>query len=509
MSSSSDALLFVRNATLAGAAALGLLALKYNDRALFTEKREGMPFAPGDPIFGGLIHQLKNKNRLLDDILDTMEKYNTLTFYATALGLTPNIMTIDPRNVTYLLKDNFSNYVKGPIMLSAMGDLFGHGIFVANGEQWKYQRKAASLIFNVVNFRDHFTELEFLSHKIFDKKAESGKPIDFHDVIYKFTLDSFVYLGFGKQIHALGSKEKVPFAASFDICQSNCFERFIDPFTNLRDALRPIFHPGSLRIKQHLRVIDDFAYTLISERREQLKSGQEYKDLLSRFMNARNENNQTLGDRELRDTVLNFIIAGRDTTAQALSWTFYNLMLHPRIEAKLVAEIHEYLPVEDTIESLEAPKLYEIIKKMTYAHAVFYEVLRLHPSVPTNVKVALEDDVFPDGSPVKKGDSISWSPYAMGRSRQLWGPDARSFRPERWITETGGLRRENAGQWPAFHAGPRICLGQELATLESLVAIVMLLKRYKFSLVPNQEITYDISLTHPMRYGMQVFVERR
>ncbi|KAI9265171.1 cytochrome P450 [Phascolomyces articulosus] len=517
MTSFIDSLSIAQSIALVGATTLGLLSIKYHDRALFTEKRQGIPFVEGAPIVGGLIHQLKNKDVLLDDVVEAMRKYDALTVYATALGLPSTVMTTDPDNVEYLLKGNFSNYVKGPQMLSAMGDLFGHGIFVANGTQWKWQRKAASLIFNVVNFRDYFSEVDLMSTRIFDKKAENGRSMDFHDVIYKFTLDSFVLIGFGKQLNALLSKDKVPFAASFDICQTNCFERFVDPFTNLRDMLKPILQPGSLRIKQHLEIIDDFAYTLIRERREQMKSGGEFKDLLSRFMNAKNENNETLSDKELRDTVLNFIIAGRDTTAQALSWTFYNLMLHPRVEAKLLDEIKQYIPGE--MQSLDAPEVYEIIKKMTYAHAVFYEagslmhnkinVLRLYPSVPNNVKVALEDDVFPDGTIIKKGDSVGWSTYAMARNEKLWGSDAKSFKPERWLSEDGELKRESAGQWPVFHAGPRICLGQHLATLEALIAIVMLLKRYKFSLVPSQTITYDLSLTHPMRYGMHVFIERR
>ena len=159
----------------------------------------------------------------------------------------------------------------------------------------------------------------------------------------------------------------------------------------------------------------------------------------------------------------------------------------------------------------------------------FFEVLRLYPSVPSNIKVALDDDVWPDGTPVRKGDSVVWSPYIQGRNTAVWGPDAKDFRPERWLDENGTLRRESAGQWPAFHAGPRICLGiapdtilwisekkanpivlgQNLATLEALVAIIMLLRRYKFTLAPDQEITYTISLTMPMRNGMKVFVEKR
>ncbi|KAI8141325.1 cytochrome P450 [Fennellomyces sp. T-0311] len=390
-----------------------------------------------------------------------------------------------------------------------MKDLFGHGIFTADGEQWKYQRKTASLIFNVVNFRDQFTEvfikeLNVMSQNIFDKKAVNGTAIDFHDVMHKFTLDSFVLLGFGKQLDSLLSKEKVPFAASFDICQKVCSDRFADPFTDFYDSLK-IFKPGSMRVKDHIKIIDDFAYSLINERREQLARGEEYKDLLSRFMAARNPQGEPLSDKELRDTVLNFIIAGRDTTAQALSWGFYLLMLHPHIEKKLLEEISQHIPQD---RDLDAPEYYETIKKMTYANAVLYEVLRLYPSVPSNGKVALKDDVLPDGTPVKKGDFVLWSPYAMGRSDRVW-ENAKEFKPERWITPEGDLRRESAGKWPAFHAGPRVCLGQNLATLEALVAMMLLLKRYKFSLVPGQEITYLASLTCPMKNGMKVYVERR
>lgn len=147
----------------------------------------------------------------------------------------------------------------------------------------------------------------------------------------------------------------------------------------------------------------------------------------------------------------------------------------------------------------------------THHHYIyrFYEVLRQYPSVPLNQKYALNDDVWPDGTHIRKGDYILWSPWSQGRNEKVWGADAKQFRPERWITPEGDLRRESQGQWPAFHAGPRTCLGQHLATLEALVAIVFLLKRYKFSLLPGQDITYQISLTLPMKDGMKVSVEKR
>ncbi|KAG1445679.1 hypothetical protein G6F56_009830 [Rhizopus delemar] len=254
--------------------------------------------------------------------------------------------------------------------------------------------------------------------------------------------------------------------------------------------------PWKATMKDHLEVVDSFAREVIEKRREEMAKGEEHQDLLSRFMLT----STPLEDKALRDIVLNFVIAGRDTTAQALSWTFYMIMTHPRVEQKLLEEIERHVEKTD---------LYESIKSMTYAHAVFYEVLRLYPSVPLNQKFALADDVWPDGTHIKKGDYVLWCPYAQGRSEKVWGPDAKLFRPERWIGDNGELKRETQGQWPAFHAGPRVCLGQNLATLEALVAISFLLKRYKFSLVPDQEVTYQVSLTLPMLNGMKVTVNKR
>lgn len=90
----------------------------------------------------------------------------------------------------------------------------------------------------------------------------------------------------------------------------------------------------------------------------------------------------------------------------------------------------------------------------------FFEVLRLYPSVPNNIKYALNDDVWPDGTHIRAGDYVAWSTYAQGRSEKAWGPDAKQFKPERWFTPEGELKRESQGQWPVFHVGPRVCLGK-------------------------------------------------
>lgn len=345
-----------------------------------------------------------------------------------------------------------------------------------------------------------------MQDKIFDVACQEQQVVDFHDVMFKFTLDSFIELGFGVELNALSTKGKVPFASAFDEAQKNTFLRFVNPIWPATERILSFLMPWKPSMNEHLDIVDGFARNVTEKRRVQIEAGEVHKDLLSRFMDARNHKGNLLSNDELRDIVLNFVIAGRDTTAQALSWTFYMLMCHPRVEKKLLEEINQHISDDDINDSAS---LYEKIKNMTYAHAVFYEVLRHYPSVPLNQKYALNDDIWPDGTHIKKGDYILWCPYVQGRSEKVWGSDAKQFRPERWITPEGELKRESQGQWPAFHAGPRVCLGQHLATLEALIAIIFLVKRYKFTLMAGQEITYQVSLTLPMRYGMKVMVERR
>ncbi|OBZ86583.1 hypothetical protein A0J61_05360 [Choanephora cucurbitarum] len=492
-------------------AAFFLLACIYNDRAIFDSNRPGIKTKPGWPLVGNLPSLLKNVTRLHDFMLDSCNQLGALTMTMSSLGIPRHIGTLDPKNVEHILKNNFENYIKGPEFHTGMMDLFGNGIFNANGEEWKYQRKTASAIFNVKNFRDQFTivfvgELEIMSKAIFEEAVDRNQAVDFHETMFKFTLDSFIMLGFGVQLNSILTKGQVPFAHAFDEAQKNTFLRFVNPLWPATERLLGFLMPWKASMRNNLKIVNDFARQVIQERRAQMALGEIHTDLLSRFMNAQNHKGDILSDNELRDIVLNFVVAGRDTTAQALSWTFYMLMHHSRVERKLLEEVDSSI-LEEDIHQL--PVLYEKIKKMTYAHAVFFEVLRLYPSVPLNQKYALKDDVWPDGTAIKQGDYVLWCPYAQGRLEKIWGADAKEFRPERWITSEGELRRESPGQWPAFHAGPRVCLGQQLATLEALIVIAFLLKRYKFTLLPGQDITYQISLTLPMKNGMKVMVERR
>jgi len=211
----------------------------------------------------------------------------------------------------------------------------------------------------------------------------------------------------------------------------------------------------------------------------------EADDLLSFFMHAVGNdmlpNLQTGKDAKfqyLSDIVLSFVLAGRDTTAAALSWTLFELSRKPEIQRKLQEELDEALPdkADPTFDDVYGAK-------MPYLNGVLYEALRLYPPLPSDSKTAMVDDVLPDGTPIMKGTRLVFFIYGMGRDPKIWGDDVLEFKPERWIPfkiPTGGI-------WPVFQLGPRRCIGENMAIMEAKIVLVMLMHRFKLTLLPGEE----------------------
>lgn len=206
-------------------------------------------------------------------------------------------------------------------------------------------------------------------------------------------------------------------------------------------------------MEKAVAVMDSFAKKVIEEkRRNGIKAGRE-GDMLDMFMGMKDDDGKDLSDQELRDHVLNFIIAGRDTTAQTLSWAIWELGQHPECERKLREEVLAVCGKDGEVT-------YEQLKDLKYTNAVFNETLRLHANVPAQARRATEDTVLPGtGTKVYKDQVVQVSSWAMGHLERIWGKDAKQFKPERWIDEKGSLIKANQYQWPVFNAGPRICLG--------------------------------------------------
>lgn len=136
--------------------------------------------------------------------------------------------------------------------------------------------------------------------------------------------------------------------------------------------------------------------------------------------------------------------AGRDTTAQTLTWVFYCLATHPEVEKKAREELLSVL-------GKDGKPTYESLKDLKYINAVFNECLRLYANVPGNILTCTKDTVLGGtGVTVRAGDRVQYSPWVMGRMQNIWGPDAEEFKPERWLDEKGSLKKENQYKWPVF-----------------------------------------------------------
>jgi cytochrome P450 len=204
-------------------------------------------------------------------------------------------------------------------------------------------------------------------------------------------------------------------------------------------------------------------------------------------------------DALLEDLVLNFLIAGRDTTAQAMAWCLWNILQHPEVERRILEEAESVCS--------EGALAYEHMAKLDYLQAVISESLRLFPSVPIELKYTLADDTLPNGTFVPRGTTMAYSAYCMGRSAKLWGPDAEQFRPERWLAMQGPV---DAYAYPVFHAGPRECLGKRLAMVEMKALLLRVLRTVKLSLaVSPEEIRPDLQVTLGMSTGLPCHVARR
>ncbi|GJR78739.1 cytochrome P450 704C1-like protein isoform X1 [Tanacetum coccineum] len=466
------------------------------------------------PVVGSVFTMLIHFNHLFDYMTLIAKKHHTFRF------VTPThseVYIADPINVEHILKTNFSNYTKGTYHKGILGDLLGNGIFAADGDVWRHQRKLASYEFSTKVLRDFSADV-FRSNtaKLVKKLTDAAvhmQIINLQDLLMKSTLDSIFKVGFGFDLDTLSGSDEVSnqFMTAFDDSNGITYWRYVD----LLWRVKRYFNVGSEAIlKKNLNVVDSFVFELIEQKREQMKNGKANRnkdDILSRFLIESEKDPENLNDKYLRDISLSFIIAGKDTSASTLTWFFYMLCKHNLIQEKVALEVKQAIGTQYTYSIDEfSHKLTEMaLDKMHYLHAALTETLRLYPAVPLDGKYSEKDDILPDGCKIKKGDGISYMPYPMGRMTYIWGEDAEEFRPERWLRD-GVFQPESPFKFTAFHGGPRICLGKEFAYRQMKIMAAFLVFFFKFRLVDeSKEATYRTMFTLHMDKGLPLYAFSR
>lgn len=461
-------------------------------------------YAKGTPFLGYLRPILTGLfSYTLHDDIAALFKSLGMTFAFHILGC-PLIATIDPTNLKHMLKDNFSNYVKGKAFSEPFTDLLGDGIFNADGQKWFDQRKIASKMFTKKAFEDHiWTVVRRNTQEVSEILGQAdGSSICMFNLLNRFTLDTIGAIGFSKDIGSLKDPSS-PFLQSFDYAQSALIKRFWlnngFPFWRFLRCLGLLWEKD---LPEHLKALNEYSEGIVNDLLAK-GAGSGDASFVGLFMTELVGKGLHKQDEEgfrrlMRDMVLNFLIAGRDTTAQAMTWTLFELAQKPRVLECLRSEIASVCGSQELT--------YEHLKELRYTKAVLDEGLRLHPSVPLDGKIALQKDVLPDGTIVPAGCLVGFMPYAQGRCEALWGSDAHEFRPERWLNRTA----PSSFEYSVFTAGPRECLGRRLAEMEMVAVLATILPRFDLSLaIEPKAVRYDTQLTLGCSTGLPMGVRRR
>jgi len=360
------------------------------------------------------------------------------------------------------------------------------------GHSWQLQRKIAANIFKRTTFtglmKEVFVGKSRRMQECLAQNASTGEPVDMQHMFFSFTMDSIMQIFFGQRTNTVGG-ETNEYGRAYDTAHYCFFEYAMRAVTfdqltkmllpwpfggtgGLAWRLHETMSPLHRRFVKANQTLYKESERLISECRSDPLLAHR-RDLLALFIQA--EEKESFSTKFLRDVVLSFVIAGRDTTACTLSWLFYILATNPDIQAKLCEEVDRCLPSSEvTFDSVSS-------SRMPYLHGVLYETLRLYPPVPFDFKECQEDDVLPNGIEIPSGTMMVFIPYAMGRDPAVY-PEPDQVKPERWIPFTAPAPHE----FPVFQAGPRICLGMDMALFEAKVAAGMLLKQYTFEMAPGE-----------------------
>lgn len=250
------------------------------------------------------------------------------------------------------------------------------------------------------------------------------------------------------------------------------------------------------QFREALRRLDHTIFRIIRARRT---GGEQPDDLLSMLLQARDEEGNTMSDQQVRDEVLTLILAGHETTANALAWTWYLLSQHPNVESQLLGELRDVLRGR-LPSTADVPKL-------VYTEMVFAEAKRLYPPVwGLSPRTSLRTDVLPSGSTIPAGDVVYIIPYVVHRNPRLF-PDPERFDPERFSPAAKHQRPEYA--YFPFGGGSRRCIGEAFAWMEGILILATIAQRFKMTLPATQTIVPEPLVTLRPKNGIKIQLHKR
>jgi cytochrome P450 len=398
----------------------------------------------------------------------------------------------DAEYVKRILLDNLANYPKSVTYRNNLRPFLGDGLLISEGDFWKRQRRLAQPAF-------HLRRLKVLAAAMAAAAArmsagwQHGQVIDMMAAMNAVTMEIVASTLFGADV----SRDIGEVAGAMAVLQEETGRVRPTAFFDLPEFL---VRPRGRRFTEAVATLDRIVNRIIAERRA---SGETRDDLLSMLLEARDEESgEGMTDRQLRDELVTLFLAGHETTAIALTWTFHLLAQNPAAEAKLQAEVGKVL---GTVVSIRDAPSFEDLEHLPYARMVAEEAMRLYP--PAYVfsrRAAGDDQLGPFHMPA--GAHIVISPYALHRHPDYW-PEPDAFKPERFAPEAPADRPKHA--YLPFGGGPRICIGNSFAMMEHAIVLAAAVRRWRVESIPGREVRTEPRITLRPRGGLPMRTMRR
>ena len=390
-----------------------------------------------------------------------------------------------PEHVEHVLVARQDNYTIA-FTYRLLKVFLGSGMITAEGEEYARQRRLVQPLFGhqrVAALAPLMVEATGRSLRSWDRLPD-GSTLDAAAAMSALTLDIVGRALFGADLTGAAAAV-LPAVATL---QRAALPVARNPLVWLAPRAAGATTPSYWRYAAAMRTLHGVVTRVMAERRA-APAGDEPRDVLDVLLGA-GPDDRAPAERQVRDEMMTFFMAGHETTANALAWTLALLSIHPGARERLGAEVDAALggrvPTAEDAASL------------VWTRAVLQEAMRLYPPVWTIERDALEDDEL-DGVAIPAGSTVVVSPYLVHRNPDVW-PDPEGFRPERFLPEAAQARHRLA--YVAFGAGQRGCVGRGFALLEAAIALAMITQRYRLDLAPGVRPVPEVSVTLRPRGGL-------
>jgi cytochrome P450 len=443
-----------------------------------------LPRAPGLPVLGSFFGFFR----------DPLAFFRSTARLGSVVDLrfpgSQSFQLSDPEDIEHVVVTSNKSLVKDET-LRDLRRVVGQGLLTSEGDFWRRQRRLAQPAFHRERLQTYAGQM-VTSAETALRAFRAGETRDVHADLMHVTLDIVSRTLFGSDI---GEG-----AVAIGDLMGATTERYESVLGLIFPGLDRVPLPRNLRLRESLRRADAVVYGIIAERQRSSGNGEGHArraDLLSMLLEARDEDGSRMNDVQLRDEVMTMVLAGHETTANALAWALYLLSQNPAADARLGSELSSVL-------GGRLPTL-EDLPKLPYVGHVVSEALRLYPPAwAIGREVAepfeLRGVLFP------KRAQLYFSQWVVHRDARYFDePDA--FRPERWAD--GLAKRLPRFAYFPFGGGPRACIGSAFATMEAALLLATFAQRFRFALAPGHRVTPRASITLRPRYGMRMKLASR